>query len=107
MDNSSQKNIEFDTQEIITMLGIDSCSPELRQKIIAMFGKILFKRLLLLLPDIVAKNAIEEVTALQLPEGMKRLIVLLDTHVPDAASRRNNILEQTIAEFGSTLSMRR
>lgn len=89
----------MDKKEIIEALGISDCSGELQQKIVATFGKILFKRLLLLLPDAVAKSVIAEITALPLPEGMERLIALLDQHVIDAASRRNEILKETVAQF--------
>lgn len=95
MNNFTQQGEE----EIVAALGIGGSSPELRGQIISSFGKILFKRLLLLLPDAVAKNVITEITALPLPEGMERLIALLDEHVPDATARRNEVLEATIAEF--------
>ncbi|OGZ07207.1 MAG: hypothetical protein A2762_04995 [Candidatus Lloydbacteria bacterium RIFCSPHIGHO2_01_FULL_54_11] len=95
MDNFTQQG----EQEIIEALGISASSPELQAKVIASFGKILFKRLLLLLPDAVAKDVIAEITALSLPEGMQRLIPLLDLHVPDAGARKSEVLEATIAEF--------
>lgn len=88
--------------EIIQTLRIDKCSPELQEKILAAFGKILFKRLLLLLPDDVAQGAIREMTALPLSEGMERLIALIDLRVENGASRRGEALEQTIAEFCRT-----
>ncbi len=95
MDNFAQ----LGEREIAEALGISASSPELQAKVIASFGKILFKRLLLLLPDAVAKDVIAEITALSLPEGMERLIALLDKHIPDAAARRSEVLEATIAEF--------
>ena len=100
MNNPTQTPAQSD-QEIALALGISDSSPELQAKVVAKFGEILFKRLLLLLPDTIAKNVIAEITVLPLPEGMERLIALLDEHLPNAALRRNEVLKETIAQFRS------
>ena len=93
------KQASKQAEEMISALGISECSEELQAKILSKFGEILFKRLLLLLPDNIGREVIAEITTLPLEEGMKRLVALIDAHVPDAVARRNEILEETIAEF--------
>ncbi len=91
--------IKNNNEEIITALGIEKCSPELQAQIIGKFGEILFKRLLLLLPETIGKEVIEKMCTLPLEQGMGELIATLDVHVPEALLLRKKILATTLTEF--------
>ena len=88
-----------DTNELIAALGITHCTPELQSAITTKFGELLFKRLLLLLPDTTGVEVISEITALPLERGMQKLIEELDVQVEGAVSKRKAIVEELIAEF--------
>ena len=68
--NNSEQNQHI-PNEISAALGIENYPDEIRGKIEAKFGDILFKRLLLLLPIDKTKIVIDEITALPLEEGME------------------------------------
>ena len=84
---------------IIHALGAEKCSPELKGKIFAKFGEVLWKRLLLCLPDDDAKQLMMTTEQLTHEEGMQRLIDTLDEKIPDAGAVRERIYFETISEF--------
>ena len=91
------------TSDISSALGIENYPEEIKSKIVAKFGEILFKRLLLLLPDDKAKTVIDQMTALSLEEGMQLLISSTDAYVPNAVAQRGEIALATITEFRATI----
>ena len=93
---------DFGPEELVRELGAEDCSPELKGKILAKFGEVLFKKLLLLLSDDDAKAAIAEISSLSIEEGMLRLITILDAKLANAESERGRVFAETVAEFKVT-----
>ncbi len=86
-------------EELVRELGAEDCSPELKGKILAKFGEVLFKKLVLLLSDDDAKAAISELSSLSVEEGMVRLIAILDAKLANAEIERGRVFAETVAEF--------
>lgn len=101
--NNSAPEQSLPASDIESSLGIENYPEELRSKIVAKFGEILFKRLLLLLPEDRAKDTIDQLTSLSIEEGMQLLVSSLDTLVPNAAEKRAEIASSTIEEFKATI----
>ncbi len=89
----------YSSTDLIQALGIEKFPPLEQGKIMTKFGELLFKRLLLQLPDTDMAQAINEITSLPFDEGLVRLIAVLDEKLPNAVEIKQNIFTDMISQF--------